>query len=292
VSTHSPNNKFFAMNETEEKPKKRYKKPKSEEIPWKPILMVKIYKMLRAGMSKEMLCKEMGITRKTLWNWSKRYEGLEEAMELAEKERQDSKDYLDWVYERLSPGLKELWNKIGRWEKEKNGLVKIEMLLADQGKGVRQQLFLHAMCVKSFSPTAALKMLCISKRELDRWITEDMDFAELIKEIQWHKANFFEQSLVQLVKEGNTAAILFANKTVNRDRGYGTHSSVDVNVSGEITHGIMDLGDLLPYLAESTRLDLFAAIRKKEAEKTPRVLTLQEVVQEKIVEAGQAEQRT
>jgi hypothetical protein len=92
---------------------------------------------------------------------------------------------------------------------------------------------------------------------------------ELIDEIQFHKSEFFETALIDCVEARETSAVIFANKTFNRDRGYG--ASVDIR--GNIHHttdansAAVDLLELSEYLSQSAKTELLDALRKREEKK-------------------------
>lgn len=255
---------------------------------WKPVFLVEIYKLAKLGMAKGDIANTLKISRTLLFYWEKNRPEVKLVFAMVAKELSDGETFQDWIYNQLSPELKELWDNIKLWEKEPSGVVKIELMLQDQGKLVRQQLFLHALCVSNFSVNFAMRRVNISKRTLDEWMSRDIDFSELISQIEWYKGNFFENSLIRLVKQGHPAAILFANRTFNRERGYAPKSEVEVNVNGNILHGVLDLSVLMPYMREDTKNDVMAAIRQYEESKVlsktakPRLLDLQEVVSEQI----------
>lgn len=231
---------------------------------WKPIHIVQVYRMVKAGMQDIDICRSLHVSQKSYIQWQREKPELAEAISIARKEMSDGETFPDWIYSRLSPELREIWQQICHWHRKRNGVSQIEMILSDHGKIVRQQLFLYALCVSAFSASVACQRVNITKRTLDEWISSDPNFAELVEELQWHKGNFFEESLVRLVKEGNPAAILFANKTFNSARGYGARMSVDVNHSGSVLHGVVDLSELIPFLTEPCKLELLEAIRKRE----------------------------
>lgn len=276
----------------DKKGKKRVEGSTSTRSKYRPLMVLEAYKMARMGMSDVDIVRHYGIARRSWDLWCDKHPELKEAVRQARKERQDGETLPDWVYARLAPELREMWNNIRRWEKEPNGVVKIELMLSQQGKLVRQQLFLHALCVSHFSQTVAMRRVNITKTELQHWIEHDPGFAQLVQEIDWHKGNFFESQLMKLVEQGNPAAVLFANKTYNRSRGYASHSQVDVNVTGAVAHGVLDLTDLLPYLQETTRLELLDAIRKREQVEADRlrpvpVKSVEEIVAGQILDTGQ-----
>lgn len=260
---------------------------KTKKTKWKPIYLVQIYRMVKLGITDVDICKGLKISRQCLWTWREEKPELQEAISIAKKEMAESESLPAWIYARLTPELKKLWKKIREYEKEAGGtgIAKIELMLQDGGKRVRQQLFLYALCESRFSPSHAMRKVNITKRELDYWLKNDVEFAELVEEIQWHKGNFFEEALVMLVREGNPAAVLFANKTFNRDRGYANKTEVDVNVNGTVMHGVLDLSEIMESLSDSAKLELLTAIRRKDAEKNPR-LTVQDRLSQQIAEAG------
>ncbi len=257
--------------------------PRNNSVKWKPILLVQIYRMVRAGLEEVDICKSLRIAHKTLWLWRRERPELQEAMDIAKKELSEGENFPDWIYAKLSPELKVIWNRIRKWEKNKNGVAQIEIMLQDGGKLVRQQLFLYALCMSCFSPSMAMGKVNITKSTLDEWISQDVKFAELVEEINWHKGNFFEQHLVQLVHENNPAATIFANKTYNKDRGYASHSTMDVQHSGQVLHGIVDLSELMPFLSGSAKLELLEAIRKRDVQ-DKQVLTVTERLSAEIAE--------
>jgi len=236
-----------------------------------PTMPLQMYRMLKAGLQVQEVLKTWNVGRTLLYNyWRKQYPELREAMDIAEEELRQDRELPEYIYQRLRPELKALWDKIKRFDREKDGQAKIELLLMDGGKRVRQQLFLHALCMLNFNASEALSKLRMTKRELDKWIMEDQDFCNLVEEIDWHKANFFETALVQLVKEGVPAAVVHANRTYNRERGYGVVNrhevSGTVGVDGKVLVGVLDLTELMPYMNESVKLGVLEAIRAKEEE--------------------------
>lgn len=261
--------------------KKEHLTPEHKGSTWKPIYILTIYRMVRLGVHEGEICKMLGVSRDTLWTWRQKYVELEEAYAIAQRERADMTDLPSWVFSRLSPELQVLWNKIKKWERKPAGAGQIELILQDHGKNVRQQLFLHALVSNSFSPSRAMACVNVTKKELDNWINSDFEFSALVEEIQYHKKNFFEESLVKLVAEGNPAAIMFANKTLNKDRGYAPHATIQHNVSGMVGHAVFDLAEIMDELDMDTRLKVLDAIRRKETAAIP-VKTVTDKLHEEI----------
>jgi hypothetical protein len=231
---------------------------------WREIFLVRIYRMMRQGLTDLEIAADLGVRRETLWLWRKQRAEYREMVEIVKREVEDTKDFPAWVYSRLSPELQKLWDKIEALDAARSPVGLIENMLADHGKRARQQLFLHALCTYGFSASQALAKVNVTKKELDRWIREDYGFAELVQEVEWHKANFFEEQLVNLVNEGNPTAVIFANKTFNRERGYANKLEVDHNHSGTVLHGVLDLSEIMGYLSPAAKLEVLNAIRKRE----------------------------
>lgn len=236
---------------------------------WRPILLLDLYRLARLGMTDDDICVHLRVSRQGLWKWRKERPEVQEALSKAREEREAEGSFPDWVYSRLSPELKAVWDDIRKWERAKNGVARIEAMLCDQGLRVRQQLFLHALCCCSFSPSRAMQKVNVSKREVDRWVSEDVGFSELVEEIQWHKGNFFEESLVQLVAQGDVAATLFANKTYNRSRGYAASAQVEIHHSGNVRHDVVDLAEIMKLMSEPARLEMLEAVRLLESPPIP-----------------------
>jgi hypothetical protein len=262
------------------------KKPRPRK--WKPILLVELYRLLRTGVSVEEAAECLGVARRTVYKWEAKYPEVGEMIALVRRERSQGETLKDWVYHRLSPELKELWDQVTGFDAEPGGVAKVEALLADQGRGVRQQLFLYALCETHYNPSQALKKVCVSRREFRRWLEEDSDFAELVDEIDWHKGNFFEEKLVQAAASGETAAVVFANKTYNRKRGYASKSELEVHHSGTVVHGVLDLSELVPFLSDSAKTELLEAIRRRDEAKQlrpPVPVSAEEIVDARITES-------
>lgn len=251
---------------------------------WAPLMLVHIYKMAKVGLTEKEIARNLKppIRPETLVAWKREHPEIITVLEMARKEREGTETFQDWVYSRLSPELQKLWKKINTWEKQDGGVKKIELMLQEEGKHVRQQLFLYALCSCNFSQSQALRKVNVSKQELDRWIATDLGFAELITEMDWHKGNFFEEALVNLISQGDTAAVLFANKTYNAERGYAPHSKLDVNVQGRVLHGVFDLVQILPLLSETCKAEVMGAIRSVEEKELDKVLPKRLTVQERL----------
>lgn len=227
---------------------------------FKDTYYVKFYLLAKSGLTDAKIAKAVNVSLKTIEKWKRQKPALREAIEEARslEDMGAQASFRDYVYQRLDPRLKELWDSINRYEKEKNGILRIEALLNNQGKETRQRLWLYALTNSNFNPSAACRKVNVSRQCFETWC-EEPDFQALVDEIDWHKGNFFEAHLVKLVKSGDTHAVIFANRTFNRGRGYGEKLEVQHSGKVEIAYTLDDLD-----LDVDTLRTLAAAIEKRE----------------------------
>lgn len=238
---------------------------------WSDGHYVTAYEQARAGLSNTQIAKALGVNLVTLKAWLKRKKYLRRAIEKGRSLSLATPDrsFADFVYGRLPQHLQELWDNLNRCDNRSLGVERIEALLENQGKTARQHLFVHALVASSFSKTEAMRVVNVTPRTVRLWIEEDPEFAELVDGIMECKKDFLEAGLMQLVAEGDSAATIFANKTLNRDRGY--NDKQEVVVQGGIEHNHhhhihvvpVQALDQLPFVK---RMELLDAIDQHVAE--------------------------
>jgi hypothetical protein len=182
----------------------------------------------------------MGVTLGTLQGWAERHEEVAYAFKCAEDTSKTPQTMVQYVYGRLPPDMKKVWDKIAFYEDMEGGLDKVEALLGKDPR-VRQYMFIHALCSTCFNTTRACAMVNLPLRTLSAWMRDDQ-FVDLIQEVEFHKKNFFEQAMLDLVAVRNPLAVLHVNKTKNADRGYGDKLVIEANV--QHTHRIVPLEKL------------------------------------------------
>src|SRR5262249_7608279 len=141
--------------------------------------------------------------------------------EALERGRNKAAHFREYVLHRLSPSLQQVWDKLTQFEKAKDGAALAQSLLERQGTYARRALFIHALIACNFNVSAASRRMGISHNLYYQWLRDDEAFAELVREIRCHIGDFFEAALVELVDRREPSVVIFANKTFNRDRGYG-----------------------------------------------------------------------
>jgi hypothetical protein len=173
--------------------------------------------------------------------------------------RTREKTFGHYVFKHLSAESRKTWEDLKFWVDHQDGQKQIELLVKNLGKRLRQELFIHALVSTNYDISRALFMTGTTRRTIDHW-REDLAFAQLFDEIQWHKKNFFEKAMMDLVSERNPLATIWVNKTVNADRGYSEKIRVEHQLTGNTGFSFEDLD-----LDMDTRRKVLDAIRRRQA---------------------------
>lgn len=209
----------------------------AKKFQWKASRAIDAAILAARGLNDKQIAASMGISLSTFNRWKQDkllfIYALKKGQSANGARFSDGSEFKEYVVGRLSPKMKKLWDAIELWAEHKDGAARVDAMLEKYGKNVRQSLWLHAYMANSFNASAACRMIGISKVTLEKWM-ESKVFHRLIDEMKWHRNNYYEHALVDLVSKGDPSAIIFVNRTANRDRGYG--DKVDVNVTGTVKH--------------------------------------------------------
>lgn len=185
-------------------------------------------------------------------HWVKARELVEKHQEARTRER----TFGEYVFKHLSPEARDTWKELQFWAEHQDGQLHIEKIMSGRAKKIRQELFIHALVSTHFDISNALRMTGLSKKVLEQW-RQDFHFGQLFDEVQWHKKNFFEKAMLDLVQERNPYATVWANKTVNADRGYSEKVRIEHAVDVGFTFEELDLD-------ADTRRKVLEAIRRRQ----------------------------
>ncbi len=203
---------------------------------WHEGLYVQIYNLAREDkLDNDAIATKIGVSSTMFDNWLKQKPHLVECLEEARKPRTSQQEFRAYVYQRLPENLKKLWDIINAWSDHRDAYIKIEALLDAHPIRVRQNLFLYAMVRFNFNISKALKCVNLTRMTLSNWEKEP-EFKELLKELAELKGDFFESALIRKVKEGDTSAILFTNRSYNAKRGYNPPKEVNTTLNGTLDH--------------------------------------------------------
>lgn len=203
---------------------------------WKDEHLATIYRLARAGYSDVKIQEALGIAHRTWQAWCKRRPQVRVMLEQGRKREEG--EFYEYVHERLPAELQARWEHLIASEKLTLDLHRLD------GLAVRQQqaLYLHALVHHNFIPSRARRTCGLTKEKVERWAREDPGFRKLEEEVHEAKKDYFEWALMDLVARRETAAVIFANKTYNRDRGY--NERVQVDVKSDDRHALEELGTL------------------------------------------------
>lgn len=210
------------------------------------------------------VARSMDMGPSKLLDLIEKHEELKQAKNMADDNR--GKNILGaWCVSMLSPESRKTWEKI-------NSIDSFDLVQeVFKGKSVKlkQEVFCQAMLHTGFNSSKACQMVGIRYRDLEMWKT-DFDFCQMLEELQFHKKNFFENSLVGLVEERYPGAVLFVNRTLNADRGYGEKLQIEEKGGNVSQFDISDLDLDLPTMKKVlAAIDAHKAKMETEAEKHP-----------------------
>lgn len=206
------------------------------------------------------LAVALQITESRLREWKSRepafYRAIIAARARAGDARAGSAALSNHIANSLPDDLKSLWDGLQDENAPDNPA---RMALATKGDYDRQRLLVHAMATTQFDLNRCMRMLNIPKATIDRWAKGDPRFVRLWEEMVHAKKNFIESALMDLVGQGNTRAIIFANERVNRE----TYGPPAQRIEGEINHNhkvaVLDLNRL--QLDVETRGKILEAVK-------------------------------
>lgn len=247
------------MAKTEKKKKK--KKIKRIWRHWQDEWYVQAYRLACKGLSIAEIAARMDMPEDSLKQWIKNKPVLKWAIELA-REEESADNILDHVYGRLPKKYRALYESITDYERTTNGYERVRGMLAGEGRTVKQHLFLFAIVKSNFSVSKALKIICVPRKEYQEWLL-DPDFQGMMENIQQEMKDFFESALIKAVRKGDTQAIIFANRTKNRDRGYG--DKIEVEHTGRIEHQHLIQVDI-EKLSIKAQKEVYAQLEERERE--------------------------
>lgn len=228
-------------------------------------MLLKIYDLAKQGLTDNSIARGIGMQFSYFTIWKRKHVKLRIVLKCGRKFSKDKGGFLRYVFNRLSPEMKEVWKELVKLN-EKNASAQIEALLEENGEVFRQHMFIHSLVQSNWNVSAACRFVNINQKVLLRWKMQG-DFGQMMDELMWHRANLVESSLMDLVVSGDKTAIIFANKTLNSDRGYGMKLSVkhEGKVDHQHVHGHMMLDQsTLDMLSHKCKTELLRVMEAKE----------------------------
>lgn len=222
---------------------KRRKKASNPPATWRDTYYLKAYLLAKEGNTDAAVAKLLGASAPTFRRWKRDRKALRVALKKARGgEANRAESFSEYVHGKLPPHLVPLWDALSGADGD-NPERRAERLLAGQGKEVRQHLFVHSWVTSNFNKAQACRLANVGPATLRDW-AKDPAFAELLDQVQAMKRDFVEGHLMQLIADGDTAATVFAAKTLLRDRGYDSKVTVEHTGNVKHTHDTLNYEDL------------------------------------------------
>src|SRR5688572_16968388 len=198
---------------TETRGRKPYKK-------WHENFVLDAYEYAKSGLTVADIATAMNVCLRQFQLWMAKKPALKEAVKRGKSRFATVQD--DFVAKTFSPESRKVWEELrdAHLVKEMSYVdrsTRIKDVLASCEDKTLQFLFAQAVLHFNFNYNKACRFVKIGEKKLNEWLG-DPYFRELLEEIKFCKGNFYESALIRKVKEGDTAAVIFVNKTYNAKR--------------------------------------------------------------------------
>lgn len=240
--------------------------PKNWRSTWKDEYYVKVYEMSRSGMGKDQIARALGMAPSSF----KILMAEKPAILVAIKRGRNTgsgpggaaNKFFDFVAGNLPLKARKLYRLLTTGKKKPTP-EQIDELFANHSIRLRQSVWLHVLVSTNFNTSAANRITNISYGTFENW-KRDPGFGEIFAHIHTAKKDFAEACLMGLVASGDSAATIFVNRTLNRDRGYDP--KITIVHEGSINHTHVSMDQIVQDLPLEARVELLKAIRKRRGE--------------------------
>jgi hypothetical protein len=237
---------------------------------WQDRFIYRGYQLAKEGYDDNDIARTLGVGIQSFRKWVATKPAFAEALAEGRKAVLDAGNSLEQLYRRLPEELQDVWDRVEAVEpraKDDGEIARDKRqhrrMLDDEIRKMalrhRQQLYLYALAACNFNNSEACRKANVSPDAVGTWM-KDKGFAALRAGIQEAKKDLVEGALIGLIKQGDSAATIFANKTLNRDRGYS--DKITVNVEDDSGRTLEQLG-----LTLEERMLLLEKIRQAAAVK-------------------------
>ena len=103
----------------------------------------------------------------------------------------------------------------------------------DKSRHIKKEAILKALENSLGVVTVACKQTDIPRSTYYKWLKEDDEFANAVKDIENIALDFGESQLHSQMKDGNTSATIFFLKTKGKKRGYIERQEFDLSSGDE-----------------------------------------------------------
>jgi len=99
----------------------------------------------------------------------------------------------------------------------------------DKSRHIKKESMIQALESSLGVVTTACKKVDVPRSTFYKWIKEDAEFAEQVKDITNIALDFAESHLHKQIEDDNTAATIFYLKTKGKNRGYVEKQQIEIN---------------------------------------------------------------
>tara|TARA_R100001443_G_scaffold24074_1_gene36194 strand:- start:376 stop:729 length:354 start_codon:yes stop_codon:yes gene_type:complete len=103
----------------------------------------------------------------------------------------------------------------------------------NKSRHIKKEAMLQALENSLGVVTVACKKTETPRSTYYKWLKEDKEFAQAVKEIENVALDFAESQLHTQIKDGSTSATIFYLKTKGKKRGYVERSELDLSSGDE-----------------------------------------------------------
>tara|TARA_R100001163_G_scaffold51200_1_gene38606 strand:+ start:373 stop:732 length:360 start_codon:yes stop_codon:yes gene_type:complete len=103
----------------------------------------------------------------------------------------------------------------------------------DKSRHIKKDTLLKALEKSLGVVTIACKSAGIPRSTYYKWLKDDKEFSEKVKEIENVALDFAESQLHQQISDNSTAATIFFLKTKGKARGYTEKNELDITSGGK-----------------------------------------------------------
>lgn len=235
---------------------------------WKDTYYVTIFCLSQEGLKRNQIAGALGIDARTLKTWLRTRPAVKDAFKRGRAAGGiGGQTFGEYVYNKLPPAIKKIWDELESYRKVKNGEKRVEAFLSKQGKKIRQMMWAHALIRSNFNASEACRKVGISYECYEKWKQKDPYFIKLIDEISWHQDNYIEGGLMGLIAQGDPTATKFAAQSRLRHRGFGETMTIEHKHSGTVA---ITLEGVMNKMSLDGQRELVKAIKQlKEEDETP-----------------------
>lgn len=231
-----------------------------------PEYYVTVYEQARAGSKLPKIARILKIKVATLKTWLTVDLTLKSALRRGRAASAAGETLAGHIYGRLDPSAKRIWTELTResgGDDDEAPEVRAERLLAGTNRALRQQLFLHSLVSCNFIVSEACRRVGIPDSTVKLWLREDPDFVTLVNGVQEVKKDFVEGALFDLIQQRDSGAVVFAAKTLLKDRGYD--NKTEHVHSGTVTHAHVSLDKVVELMSPAAGREFLEAYRAVKA---------------------------